>query len=689
LAAFSATTASAVLSGLIVAAVIAINIGHLERGQLPKVIGVGAVAAIVNTSMTLVAVIALCADRRAIWLLVIVGLVLVLVYRAYASLASRHASLELLYGFTKAVGRSSRAEDVISAVLSQARDVLQAEHAELVLLPVAGEDAAHIVTVGPGDETRTRSEYAFFALDEAVSRYPRTRGPVVVPRSTRDPELRAYLTQREFDDCIILPLHGDAGVIGMITVANRLGNVRTFDVEDGRLAETIANHASVAVQNGRLMDRLRFEALHDALTGLPNRTLFHTRVREAIREARPARGQVAVMLMDLDRFKEVNDSLGHHNGDLLLQDVAARMKNSLGEGVTVARLGGDEFGIVLPMVGDVAGALAVAARMQAVLDQPFRHQELSLEVGATIGVSLYPDHGDDATTLLQRADVAMYAAKASSAGLEVYASELDQYSPRRLALVGELRRAIEGGGLEVYYQPKASCRTGDVIGVEALVRWSHPEYGFLPPDDFIPLAEHTGLIAPLTTHVLKVALRQCRAWHDAGFPISVAVNLSARSLLDANLAEEITTLLQEARLDPGWLMLEITESSVMSDPTRTIGVLNRLSAMGVKLSVDDFGTGYSSLSYLKRLPVDEVKVDKSFVLTMSSNDSDAAIVRSIVDLGRNLGLHVLAEGVEDERTWDLLCGLGCDAAQGYYLSRPKPASDITAWLNARIPEPAR
>jgi EAL domain-containing protein (putative c-di-GMP-specific phosphodiesterase class I) len=250
--------------------------------------------------------------------------------------------------------------------------------------------------------------------------------------------------------------------------------------------------------------------------------------------------------------------------------------------------------------------------------------------------------------------------------------------------VGELRRAIERHELVVYYQPKADLETGAVTGAEALVRWNHPEYGFLPPDDFIPLAEHTGLIAPLTTFVMRVALRQCRAWHDRGLDMSIAVNLSARSLIDVGLPAEVASLLAETGVPPESLMLEITESSVISDPGRTIGVLNELSAMGVRLSVDDFGTGYSSLSHLKRLPVDEVKIDKSFVLTMTSSEREAAVVRSIVDLGRNLKLHVLAEGVEDQDTWDLLRAMGCHAVQGYHLGRPQPAAELTAWLRDRM-----
>jgi diguanylate cyclase (GGDEF)-like protein len=680
LAAFAATVTVALLSALSVTLVMSLHVGRLQPQQMPKVMAAGVIIAIVNSSLGLVAVTAVWNDVRAVSLLLIVAVVVLFAFRAYSSLATRHASLELLYEFTKVVGRSARAEDVISVVLGQAREMLRAERAELVLLPAAGEVTGHRVSVGPGEHTEQRPDYAFDDLDAVGERAMSKGGLLVVPRSTRSPELRAYLARNGYDDCIIAPLHGDEGVIGMVVVANRLGDVSTFDLEDGKLFETIANHASVALQNGRLMDRLRFEAMHDSLTGLPNRTYFHSRVRDAISRAKISHGTVAVMLMDLDRFKEVNDSLGHHNGDVLLQEVGVRMRQNLEAQGLVARLGGDEFGILLPSVSGVDEAIAAAQLIGLVLDRPFRHQELSLEVGATIGIALFPDHGDDASTLLQRADVAMYAAKEKSGGLEVYDAGLDHYSPRRLALVGELRRAIEQEQLAVYYQPKADLDTGIVTGAEALVRWNHPEYGFLPPDDFIPLAEHTGLIGPLTTYVLRVALRQCHAWQQLGMDMSIAVNLSARSLLDITLPNEIASLLHETDVPAASLMLEITESSVMTDPGRTIAVLNELSAMGVQLSVDDFGTGYSSLSYLKRLPVNEVKIDKSFVLTMSSSESEAAIVRSIVDLGRNLKLHVLAEGVEDQETWDRLKEMGCHGAQGFHLGRPQPAIDLTRWL---------
>jgi EAL domain-containing protein (putative c-di-GMP-specific phosphodiesterase class I) len=330
----------------------------------------------------------------------------------------------------------------------------------------------------------------------------------------------------------------------------------------------------------------------------------------------------------------------------------------------------------VPRVVDADGAVRVAERIQRAIGDPFALHEMTLDVDAAIGIAVYPDHGDDPATLLQRADVAMYAAKAGHAGYEVYAAENDRYSPRRLALVGELRSAASHGELHVNYQPKLDLGSGRITGVEALLRWEHPRYGAVPPDEFIPVAEQTGSIQPLTSFVLEEALEQCGAWRRTGLDLGMAVNLSARSLLDTDLPDELAALLRSTRVPADRLTLEVTESSVMADPVRTASVLDRLHALGIHLSIDDFGTGYSSLSYLQRLPVDEIKIDRSFVQRMAADAADDVIVRSTVDLGHNLGLRVVAEGVEDADICDRLRRMGCDAAQGYWLSRPVPAAGI-------------
>ncbi len=425
------------------------------------------------------------------------------------------------------------------------------------------------------------------------------------------------------------------------------------------------------------------QANHDPLTELPNRALFSERIHEAVERARAEQREAAVLLMDLDRFKEINDTLGHHCGDLLLQELGGRLKTALRETDTVARLGGDEFGVLLPSLSDRSVVNDVIERIRVAVEEPFNLQGLPLGIETSIGVSIFPDHGGDVETLMQRADVAMYVAKSANMLFEIYDERQDEYDPSRLTLVGELRRALDEDELVVYYQPKAILGDGSVNGVEALVRWHHPERGLLAPDEFIPLAEHTGLIQPLTLYVLDHAMGQCRAWHDEGMELSVAVNLAMRNLLDTGFPDRVAELLNKWKLRPSALELEITENTIMADPFRAMSVLGRLSEMGVKLSIDDFGTGYSSLAYLKQLPVDAVKIDKSFVLGMSDDGSDGAIVRSTIDLARNLGLNVVAEGVETSEIWSELRSLGCDLAQGYLLSRPLPHEELTAWLRHR------
>ena len=422
-------------------------------------------------------------------------------------------------------------------------------------------------------------------------------------------------------------------------------------------------------------------ALHDDLTGLANRALFRDRVTQAIRVAEREQQTIAILLMDLNRFKEINDTLGHHHGDIVLQETARRLETTLRETDTIARLGGDEFAMVLPHVPDPAAVVHVADKITAALRVPFIVQGLTLDVGASIGVAFFPGHGRDVDTLIQRADVAMYLAKTAQTTHEIYAVEKDNYSPSRLALVGELRNAIDHNEFIVHYQPKVDLQTGTVQGVEALLRWDHPLRSLIPPDEFIPLAEHTGLIESLTTFVLNEALQQVAKWRDQGIHLKVAVNLSTRSLLNSDFPEEVSRALKKWHVPPSSLQLEITEHTILTDPARAAGILGTLSSMGVELSIDDFGTGYSSFVQLRRLPLTELKIDKSFVMNMQVDDNDAVIVRSLIELGRNLGLQVVAEGVENERVSNELTDLGCDLAQGFYSSRPMPPEEVVRWMN--------
>jgi diguanylate cyclase (GGDEF)-like protein len=449
-------------------------------------------------------------------------------------------------------------------------------------------------------------------------------------------------------------------------------------------------------RGGRQAIAKEHQALHDALTGLPNRSLFRHRIEQVVSAGRRGERTAAVMLIDLDHFKEINDTLGHHAGDRLLQEVSVRLRASLEEPNTVARLGGDEFGVLLSDLGSSEEASAVAHDLLTQLREPFLIEGLTLEVDASIGIACAPEHGTAVEQLIQRADIAMYAAKEGGRGHLLFEQQLDRYSPRRLSLAGALRSAIADGQIVLFYQPKAELTTGKIVGVEALARWQHPRLGLIGPSEFVPIAEQTGLIGPLTSHVLQEALSQLSIWADQGEELSVAVNLSARSFLDAQLAVEIPRLLEASGVDARRLELEITESMLMLDPARAKATLDRLSAIGLSLSVDDFGTGYSSLANLKRLPVDVIKIDKSFVIDMPHDPSDAAIVRSTIDLAHNLGLKVVAEGVESHEAWRRLAELGCDLAQGFYVSRPLPADAMTRLLGERrnadplpetVPEP--
>jgi diguanylate cyclase (GGDEF)-like protein len=433
------------------------------------------------------------------------------------------------------------------------------------------------------------------------------------------------------------------------------------------------------------------QALHDALTGLPNRTLFADRVVQALAAARRDEVDVALLLMDLDRFKEINDTLGHQSGDLLLRELGRRLRKILRASDTVARLGGDEFGLLLREVRDRQAVDDVVAKVQAEVQRPFFLQGLPLAVESSIGVAMFPRDGADVETLLQRADVAMYVAKRANEPYRLYEASQDEHDPERLRLVGELRRAMDQRELSVYYQPKADLRTEAVVGTEALVRWIHPSRGVVPPDEFVPLAQRTGLIMPMTMYVLEEAIRQCAVWQRQGVHLATAVNLAPKTLAETELPTEIERLLDLYGVAPGYLSLEITETTIMHDPFRALATLRRLNEMGIRLAIDDFGTGYSSLSYLKRLPVHEVKIDKTFIMNMVDDADDAAIVRSTIDLARNLGLEVVAEGVETEEVRRQLIALGCDVMQGYHLSRPLPPDEIARWLEqqgVRIAPPA-
>ena len=430
------------------------------------------------------------------------------------------------------------------------------------------------------------------------------------------------------------------------------------------------------------------QAHHDALTGLPNRKLLLQRLDEAVETARREGGVAALFMIDLDRFKEVNDTLGHQVGDRMLEIVATRIAGAVRPNDTVARLGGDEFAIVLPRVRDELAAAEVAGRVRMALAQTFHLEGTLLELEGSIGMALFPEHGDDPATLMQHADIAMYIAKDQRTGIEAYRSDRDRHSTHRLGTLAALRQAIETGELEVHYQPKVAMRGGAVAGVEALVRWRHPTRGLVMPDEFIPMAESSGLVHRLTEYVIDAALAQTAAWYQQGMVVPIAVNISVRDLHGLGLAEVVERGLERYSVPSTLLQLEITERILMDDPARAADTIEALGSLGVRLSLDDFGTGYSSLVLLKRLPVSEVKIDRSFVRRMTIAEDDATIVRSIIDLAHALGLQCVAEGVETEETMSRLRALGCDVVQGWHISKALHADDATAWLVDAMAVPA-
>lgn len=424
---------------------------------------------------------------------------------------------------------------------------------------------------------------------------------------------------------------------------------------------------------------LEHQATHDGLTSLPNRVLFDDRIEHAIKTAERMKNSFCLMILDLDNFKEVNDTLGHHVGDVLLQDVSVRLKEALRDSDTIARLGGDEFSILVADC-DTQQAVKVAEKIHLAFEQTSKSNDLDLYVSASIGIAMFPDHGTDGQSLLRHADIAMYRAKQNYHDYSIYNPEEDEFSIQRFALISDLKNGLEHQSLSIKYQPKLNVISGAVTGVEALLRWKHEKYGMIPPEELVEMAEQTGLIIPLTRWVLEEAIKQCVAWNKSGMDLTISVNLSVYNLKDSELVPYIRALLKQHGLAPSKLCLEITESAMMANPLHAIETLSYLSKMGVSLAIDDFGTGFSSLAYLKQMPVNELKIDKSFVINMEHDDNDEVIVRSTVDLAHNLGLKVTAEGVETELVWSQLTAMGCDEVQGYLMSEPLSQIDFESWM---------
>ncbi len=478
---------------------------------------------------------------------------------------------------------------------------------------------------------------------------------------------------------ITRPLEALAGAAARIQQGDYVAPVELRRADEIGVLASSLNHmrGGIAERESRIL-KLAYE---DPLTDLANRSRFSIELARAIEQAQRGDYKLSILMMDLDRFKYVNDTLGHGVGDHVLREVSRRLGETVVDADCIARLGGDEFAILL-RCGSDANCSSTARQIISALEAPILYEDQPLDVGTSIGIAHFPEHGRDAQTLVRNADIAMYAAKRNKAGFAIYDPHYDTSQQEHLSLLGELRRAVERNELRLYYQPKVSLHSSNISAVEALLRWEHPTRGLVPPGMFIPFAEHTGYIKLLTRWVMREAVRQCGAWLRDGLRLQVSVNISARDLMNRDLPADVGALLVEHGVPPGLLCLEITESGFMEDPGNAQKVLDRLAELGVRLSIDDYGTGYSSLSYIMRLPVQELKIDQSFISRMASDQEISTIVRSTIDLGHNLGLKVVAEGVEDVSVWNMLRALGCDDAQGYFMSRPLPPAALTQWIRA-------
>jgi diguanylate cyclase (GGDEF)-like protein len=603
-------------------------------------------------------------------------------YRIYRSLRRRFKDLESIYAFTSTIDRTETTDELIEATLRQCTTLFGADLAEVVMSRGVGSTVTSLESLDDRPTKRPAPPAVLAVLGEAAV----GQGASVSLTDVAQP-VREHYQKRGFSTGLVAMLAGSGGTATMIVVGRKSSSKVGRD--EVRLFDTLARQARVAFERVWLVDRLRLEVgqkehqvLHDSLTGLPNRLHFSIVTEEALRRVGDSDGSMAVLLIDLDRFKEINDTLGHQRGDVLLREMALRLTEATGNQDHLARLGGDEFGVVLSGITGIADAMSEARRYCEVLQRPITTEGLTVEITGSVGIALAPDHGSDGTTLLRRADVAMYEAKERGSSIEVYDPQRDRYSTRRLALAGELRDAVGSGAISVHYQPKARLVDGQVVGIEALSRWAHPDHGTIPPAEFISLAERTGIIRPLTEHVLRTACHDAMRLRSEGHRLSVAINIASSSLMDLEFPDLVALVVGETDIDPQAVILEVTETTMMTDSARARVVLEALDEIGVELSIDDLGTGYSSLSYLSVLPVDEVKIDRSFVTDMANDPRLAKIVTSTTALVHSLDLRVVAEGVENKGTWDLLRQADCDVAQGYYLAKPMDFTDLVAWLSS-------
>ncbi|MGK5680742.1 putative bifunctional diguanylate cyclase/phosphodiesterase [Actinoplanes sp. URMC 104] len=679
---FTAVAASVLVEVLSLAAVMAVVQGgragqDLLRGSLP-----GWIMSCTNIVIGLIFLVALEATKWSAALLAVLVAALILMLRSFAEFFRQHRTLADVYELTKAVRDQSADAGLPDVLLGRVQHLMRAEYATLWLSPQGRHPemllTARVENKGLLDLSPTPAPIRERAVAECAT-------VVTGPQFDGPEEMRRALRDNKVKDVIVVPLRSGQTAIGTLEVVNRLGDTRTFRPADVQVLETIAAHVAVAVENSRLVDRLRYDAYHDRLTALPNRR----RLTDALAESVKVRAEdevVAVLLFDVDGQRDVNESMGHAAGDKLLAEVAERLRAIAGPGALVGRIGGDEFVVTLRAESTEA-TVQLATEMREQLRGPLTVGTLTLDVDTAVGVSVYPDHGTDPETLIQRAELAANAAKVLPYGVQLFHPALESRAVRRLGIAADLRTALDSGALDVYFQPKVTLTDRHLVGVECLARWQHPAQGEVAPEDFIAVAEHTGQLSRLTEVVLTEGLRRCREWSDQDRPLSIAVNLSVRTLLDSRFPDQVAALLERYGVAAAQVTFEISEPGMLGDIERVLPTLYRLRDLGVRLSVDDFGTGASSLSYLRQWPVHEVKIDDSFVQGMATDTGDLAIVRAVISLAREFGLTVVAEGVESELTLELLEEMGCEIGQGYLFSRPLPYERLEAWFNAQT-EPA-
>jgi diguanylate cyclase (GGDEF)-like protein len=671
--ALAAVVTSSALSMGLVCFAIRLLVGHLDRRILRTFVAAGGFGIPVNVSIALIVVAGMRESALILVPVLIVGVALGAIYRAYINLRQRHTGLQTVYDFTRGIGDATSSEDGLLNVLSRTRSMLRSGRAAILLFT---EDGQGVLRTVRADGVLQVEDYAADTADWPLAQVVTSGIALRIPQGDPDPGHQKFLAQHDARDALLAPIRLGGRDRGVLLVYDREGDIATYTVDDAQLFATISTHVGNVLDNSRLVDRLRYESSHDTLTGLANRAFFRDTLTSHLGAAKP---RFALLLADLDRFKEVNDTLGHHHGDLLISEIGHRLADLAPIGATVARLGGDEFALVLPGFDRAAG-LRFAAEIRDVLRAPCMLDGIAVEVDASIGVAAAPQDGLEEAILLKRADMAMYAAKSAGTGTEAYDLERDEYSPRRLALATQVRGALERGQFQLHYQPQLAA-SGGVVGVEALIRWNHPEYGQIAPGEFVPIAEQSGAITGITEWVLAEAITQLATWRTNGLDLRISVNVSMRNLLDGAIVGTILRQLKESGVPADRLTVEITETHVMSDPARTLPILHRLTGLGLRLSIDDFGTGYSSLSYLRQMPVQEIKIDKSFVLGLDEPDN-RAIVAAIVSIAGSLGLETVAEGIETSGARDHLVGLGCTYLQGFHLATPMPAARFEEWLTA-------